>query len=300
MRTKVSVAHVHETSPVPVEKVVQIIEKSEPRVVIASPLPKAWDGDEEASRRTGVLLGQSLVPYAAAEPCYVSVRSAAEGPFFISARVGPLLFNDVVSKEESVKVVGESNKGTFECIVADAPLQRMLAESPMGVVACRFKVWAQSRIARRWIGCTLPVGVPSQGRIIRVGDLDLEVAIQRGVAAETAIKRGVRVVYSRENETETLLQDASQVLGCHVLQLASYRHWGLARAMLQDLQFAPPEVQRAAMAEADNTKRTALRLCIDGLWAEPPDAVQALEGAKLITLLGTRRLYFWELRISAV
>jgi len=298
MRTKVSAAYVHEASPVPIEKAVQI-EKSEPHPVIPGPLPTAWDGDEDVSRRS-VLLGQSLVPYAAAEPCYLSVRSAAEGPYFVSARLGPLLFNDIVSKEESVKVVGESSKGAFECIVADVPLQQMSTESPMGVVACRFKVWAQSRIARRWLGCTLPVGVPSQGRIIRVGDLDLEVAVQRGVAAETASKRGVRAVRFREDQTELPPQDAIQVVGRHVLRLASHRHWGLGRAMLQELQFAPAEAQRAAMAEADNTKRTALRLCIDGLWAEQPDAVQALEGAKLITLLGARRLYFWELRISAV
>lgn len=294
MRAKVSAACVPDTS------LVQQAAKIEHRPVKFGPLPTAWDGREDSSC-SNVLVEQSLVPYSMREPCYLSLRSADLGTFFVSARLGSLLFNDVISKTESSKVVGDFNDGVFECVLTNLPLQRLANESPIGLVACKFKVWAQSRIARRWIGCTLPLPVPLQSRIMRIGDVDLVVAVQRGVAAEDAIKRGVRVVPFQELDVELFpAQDAVQVLGRHLLRLASFRQWALARAMLRELYAASEDAKRAAMAEVDTTKRSVLRLCVDGLWAEQAFLVQALEGARLTTLLGARRPYFFELRISAV
>lgn len=243
-------------------------------------------------------VGPYVLPYEASESCCISLKSQAGGLRFVSARLGPMLLNDTIAKTGSVKVVGEWYDEALEWVITNMPLRKMASESPIGLVGCRFKFWAQARISRRWIGRLLPVTVPTMPQVMRAGHLELVVELERGVAVEEAISRGVHVINAQADAVA--VHSSIEAIGAEVLRRVMDRQWGIAAAMLHELRLATDAQRQLAMSKADSTKRTALRYCVDGQWEERPTPLLALEGGIVTVLLGTKRPYLWTLHITAV
>jgi len=93
---------------------------------------------------------------------------------------------------------------------------------------------------------------------------------------------------------------AIKVIGHDLLQAALCRQWGMTMALLQEVRLAPEELQQQVCKEKDGTRRTLLRLCVDGLRHSRPPPLQAVEGGRIIALLGARRPYWWTFNISSV
>ena len=181
----------------------EVIRRPKPAADAAHGKTSAWEhgyGNKGGDRAAvGRLMGPYLLSYEACEPCCLYLQTSQPGFRFVSARLGPLLCNDKIAKDGSLKVIGDwDSEGDtpLEWVVANAPLRRMASESPIGLVGCRFKLWSHARVSRRWIGRMAPVSVPSLPRATKVGSLELVVALHRGVAAEEALSRGSRVIHA--------------------------------------------------------------------------------------------------------
>eukprot|EP00927_Polykrikos_kofoidii_P075793 TRINITY_DN7224_c0_g1_i1.p1 TRINITY_DN7224_c0_g1~~TRINITY_DN7224_c0_g1_i1.p1 ORF type:complete len:1130 (-),score=146.04 TRINITY_DN7224_c0_g1_i1:144-3533(-) len=228
---------------------------------------------------------------------------------FVTARIGPLMMGDIIMKDGSIKIIGtwSADSDNLIWVIRNANLQKMARASPIGIVGFRFKMWTQGRLSRRWVGRTLPVAVPCMPHIVIIGETGFGMACHCGPGAEVMLDENrAHLVHTvpQSSPAETVKPTTgtvrSEALGREVLRAALERQWGTAAVMLKELRIAVDSQRRAAMAEADPTGRTALRLFVDGQWQDPPEPLQALQRGTLTVVLGSRRPYWWSLRLTAV
>ncbi|CAK9062771.1 unnamed protein product [Durusdinium trenchii] len=155
--------------------------------------------------------------------------------------------------------------------------------------------------------------------------------IRRGSGAEAAISTGIKVADVRDGlqngpfnwkglvvqalppemkqEAEAVGQPShrsteaapyAEALGCAVVKAAASKHWGVAKALLQELSWSSEPARQKALAKADATRKTALRMCVDGLARDSKQLLQALEGATLRLILGSSRQYWWCFHVRTV
>lgn len=293
MRAKVSVTVVSQDGV--------IAEKTEAACLQGNGLSTAW-GRGEIAPLPVEMVGPYMLPYDVSEHCCLSLHAQTAAERFVSVRLGPLLANDTICKAGSMKFASEWHDCLLEFVIEDLPLKQMAYQSPIGVVAWRCKIWAQARVSRRWVGRTLPICLPTQPHNISVGGLEVVVALKRGAIVDDAISRGAKLIsYGAQlDETPAPKPAIDDFFGKEVLRATGEKQWGVAVALLRELTFAPVDQQHQAMKRADQTKRTSLRLCVDGQWMESPSPLQVLEGGTLTVILGVRRPYFWVLKVTAV
>lgn len=267
----------------------------------------AWDSGRQTSLPQAALAGVHLVKYDEAESIQLSLQVTAAGAHFVTCRIGPILADGEITKDGSVKLTGEWPAGVdLDWVIQGVPMREMAAKSPLGMVGCRFKLWAQSRVSRRWIGRTLPFSVPSAPHTVQIGGCEITFTGRRGGAAEAAIAHGARVIRAEVLGTLPSVsplvgqQTQAESLGSEILRVIMARQWGVAAAMLNEVRRLPQEQRRRILGEVDRTRRTALRLCVDGQALDRPPLLQALERGSLIASLGTRRPYWWTMRIDSV
>jgi len=179
--------------------------------------------------------------------------------------------------------------------------------------------------------------VPSPGQSLVLGGLDVVAQIRRGTVAQAAAATGAKVIElqsfarsaqghqgsaqpltvsalpqgidsprsqkpstSRPSKEPKASSSYASALGRATLAAATDRQWGLATALLEELRLAPEEQCREALAQSDPTRKTALRMCVDGLLKERPPLLAGLEGGLFVALLGARRPYWWTFKIKMV
>jgi len=276
-------------------------------------LYSAWNSAQPGPARAA-LVGGFLPPYQESEACCLSLSACVDAARFVTARLGPVCLDGSISYQHSVKITGEWRAGEdLEWLIRGVPLRAIGSKSPSGFVACRFKIWATGKLSRRWVGRTPPVGLPAPPHVMQVGELELIVAACRGVAAEAAAKRGARIIdyhtamSAAGGKTPTVSPSLGQPVvlgheffGREIIRVISERQWGIAVALLHELRLVPEERRRMATAETDGTRRTALRLCVDGQREERAPGMHALEKGQITALLGTRRPYWWSMRIDKI
>eukprot|EP00913_Durusdinium_trenchii_P007574 g7117.t1 len=79
----------------------------------------------------------------------------------------------------------------------------------------------------------------------------------------------------------------AEALGCAVVKAAASKHWGVAKALLQELSWSSEPARQKALAKADATRKTALRMCVDGLARDSKQLLQAW------SLHGVWKLLLW-------
>lgn len=267
------------------------------------------------------------------EFCYEFFVSARLGPVDVD---GTILKNHSLK----VVGTWTAGSQVAEWVLRGAPLKVIASKSPAGLVGYRLKIWSQGRLTRRWIGRTSVVCIPSPPQIAEAGRLVLALEARRGPVVEEAAARGVVVldlgfdavktkgvatralaeplepsmqklgkpelelhrnmVRAKRAESEIASNFYSVVLGQQLLRAAGGRQWGFAMALLKEICLAPAPQRIQALAEADGTRRTALRFFVDGQLLEQAPTLQALELGELSILMGTRRPYWWVLQIQSV
>lgn len=287
-------------------------------------------------------VGGLLVPYEDEETCLfiltpeASTTQPRARDHFVTLRVGPVGCNGLVIREESIKVAGEwSSSCRLEWALRGVPLKQMAQKSPLGLVACRFKIWVKGYLSRHWLGRSWPAAVPCPPQVVltpsRRRSAKLFAEIRRGTVAEAAVAAGVKVtdVHSglsdgavnlqelvvqalpRSFEKESL-EDVKQksgaplamsyaeAVGSAAVNAVMAKHWGVGKALLEELQGAPEAIRRKALRKADSTRKTVLRMSVDGLAKETNQLLQALEGGILRLILGKNRQYWWCFQVETV
>lgn len=279
--------------------------------------------------------GGLLVPYEDDETCLFLLgpaeASSLTSDHFATLRIGPASADGEIVREESIKVAGEWAAGSkLEWALRGLPLAQMASKSPLGLVACRFKIWVQGFLGRHWLGRTLVAAVPCPRQEL-LTSRKMMGEIRRGSGAEAAISTGIKVADVRDGlqngpfnwkglvvqalppemkqEAEAVGQPShrsteaapyAEALGCAVVKAAASKHWGVAKALLQELSWSSEPARQKALAKADATRKTALRMCVDGLARDSKQLLQALEGATLRLILGSSRQYWWCFHVRTV
>jgi len=257
-------------------------------------------------------VGGFLPPYSEDETCHISLNSQVAGSRFVTVRLGPVGLDGLILHQGSFKIQAEwPAGGRLEWLLKDVPMKAMAGKSPLGFVACRFKLWASRRLCRRWIGRSPIISLPTPSRSIQVGELELTIAACRGIIAEATASQGACIIdyhtaskaaYTRPPAPAAVVQPNFGIdfFGQEILRVVSERQWGIAVALLQQLRLLPMVNRQIASKEVDVTCRTALRLCVDTAFQEPAPLLQALENGQITALVGKRRPFWWTLRIGKV
>ncbi|CAK8993532.1 unnamed protein product [Durusdinium trenchii] len=177
----------------------------------------------------------------------------------------------------------------------------------------------QGFLGRHWLGRTLVAAVPCPRQEL-LTSRKMMGEIRRGSGAEAAISTGIKVADVRDGlqngpfnwkglvvqalppemkqEAEAVGQPShrsteaapyAEALGCAVVKAAASKHWGVAKALLQELSWSSEPARQKALAkarggefeevgeraEADATRKTALRMCVDGLARDSKQLLQA-------------------------
>jgi len=276
--------------------------------------------------------GWMLMPYVGIETCWIQLwiqqnSKPAEGGFFVTLRLGPLGSDGAVVRHSSIKLSGKlSTELGLSWLLHSVPLGEMAAKSPLGLVACHFKVWSESWIGRRWIGQTSPVAVPSPRQVLQAGHFSFGVQVRRGMEAEGAgssgmpvldmsqglpsphaVKSGCKIASLPAQLVESVIPQKGSAhcslsyandLGKAVLEAISSSQYSVAIALLQELRAAAGKRQEV-LADTNSSRKTALRLCVDNLKKDRPRLL-ALEGSVLTALLGSQKPYWWVFHVKTV
>mmetsp|Transcript_29616 Transcript_29616/g.64406 ORF Transcript_29616/g.64406 Transcript_29616/m.64406 type:complete len:982 (+) Transcript_29616:104-3049(+) len=265
----------------------------------------AWSRDFcEGQYSVRPVLGSQLLPYAELEPfCLILQVSSSTGPptpFFVSAKVGPVVQGDQIGKEGALQIATRWDVGEWVWGIESAPLRRMAQASPIGTVGFRFEIWRHGQLSRRWLGCTTPAAIPSGTFKVSMGGVQLSVAAHRGLRAEVAMRQEGAHVTDGGAASATDAVSSAASLEYEAMQAAAEGRWGAVTALLRELRPAVAENSSQGLAEQDSSGRTLLRLCVDGQHRDRIAALQALEGGILTAVLGSRRPYLWTLQLMAV
>mmetsp|Transcript_42913 Transcript_42913/g.98495 ORF Transcript_42913/g.98495 Transcript_42913/m.98495 type:complete len:1214 (-) Transcript_42913:93-3734(-) len=258
--------------------------------------------------------GASCVPYQVLESCALCLWLPSSTKCLVTARIGPLLLGDVLDHETSFKLAGHPIDGSLSWVVENLPLARMASVSPTGQLGCRFKIWVQDRVSRAYIGRSAIVSLPSARQHLRVGALDVDIAIERGVIAEgiciaqetmpvkivewprhhllrdlatqpNILKREDVLAGRQAKDDRLAIRDGSlQALAQVTLQAADQGCWGTTAALVCEIRQLDREQQQAAIAKVDKTKRNLLRLCVDGMQMAPLVPLQEKSWCRMIEL----------------
>lgn len=286
-------------------------------------------------------VGGLLVPYEDIETCLFLLSPEATArararDHFVTLRIGPVGCNGLLMREESIKVAGDwSSSCRLEWALRGLPLKQMAQKSPLGLVACRFKIWVKGYLSRYWLGRSSPAAIPCPPQVVltpsRRRSAKLVVEIRRGTVAEAAVAAGVKVTdvlslsdgavnlpdlvvqaLPRSFEKESLEDSPKQksgaplsmsyaeAVGSAAVHAVTAKHWGVGKALLEELQGAPESMRRKALRKADSTRKTVLRMSVDGLAKESNQLLQALEGGILRLILGKSRQYWWCFQVETV
>eukprot|EP00928_Gymnodinium_smaydae_P039170 TRINITY_DN26814_c0_g2_i1.p1 TRINITY_DN26814_c0_g2~~TRINITY_DN26814_c0_g2_i1.p1 ORF type:complete len:1319 (-),score=268.34 TRINITY_DN26814_c0_g2_i1:681-4637(-) len=268
--------------------------------------------------------GAQVLPYAPDDLCCLMLRwpegsssgetsaDFSERTYFVTSRLGPVLLDGSIKKEESVKLIGTwtVGSGNLVWVVRNAPLQEMASKSPLGLVGFRFKLWLQGPISRTWVGRTCTAAVPSAPQTLYAGSAPVCVAAYCGARADFVMRTMASpngevagLAVEQENassKTREVPMPRSAELGREALRAASERKWEVVTLLLSELRLATDAEQRLAATEADQNGRTVLRLGVDGQLQEPAGIARALEHGTLTVVLGVQRPYWWCMRFDAV
>jgi len=257
-------------------------------------------------------IGGFLPPYGDSESCHVLLSTQVDGSRFVTVRLGPVGLDGLILQQGSFKIQADWRAGErLEWLLKDVPMRAMARKSPLGLVACRLKLWASRRLCRRWVGRSQTISLPAPSRAIQVGELEVTIAACRGIAAEVTASQGARIIDyktaskvagGRPPAPSVVVQPNSGIdfFGQEILQVVSKRQWGIAAALLQQMRSLPSGKRQLASNEVDDTRRTALRLCVDTACQQPAPLLQALENGQITALVGKKRPFWWTLRIGKV
>lgn len=261
-----------------------------------------------------VVAGTASLPYAQIEHCRFAIRALHRGcgrpscasPFqhYVHIRFGALQLEDAILKDGSFDLLQTwDGEDCFEWVLQGAPLQKMASDSPTGILGFRVKLWAQGRVSRRWLGQTRLIAIPARSHVVCIGGREYEVAAVRFLDSDRCDARLVTDAtpdHARLAGPPAPARSGDDMLGRPLLAAVGERQWGIAAALLRDLQEAPPWQRAYAMERTDGNGRTALRLSVDGQRCEAATPLKALEGSVITMVLVGPRPYWWVLRINSV
>eukprot|EP00434_Breviolum_minutum_P020287 symbB.v1.2.017890.t1/scaffold1405.1/size120932/4 len=173
------------------------------------------------------------------------------------------------------------------------------------LVACRFKIWVQGYLSRHWLGRTRPAAVPCPPQVVLPtrsarGRSNWVAEIRRGTAAEAAVTAGVKVTdvhdglsSSPHNFSELMVMalpnsfkdlkpsvrdlcaaSYAEAVGSGAVNAVLAKHWGVGKALLEELHGAPEAIRQKALSKADSTRKTVLRMSVDGLGKDTNQLLQ--------------------------